>query len=113
MFTRLLTGAPIILAALSGTAFAAEDLKVHCTLIYKDVVTAEGPCKILEEGSIVRVKGMVEENGQTYIAIIDNSKNTGLLIGAGTFTVADGKLSKNEVTEVSWPNGHVLKVDLK
>ena len=113
MITRLLACTPIILAALSGTAFAAEDLKAHCTLTYKGAATAEGPCKILEEGSIVRVKATVNENGQTYIVIIDNSKNTGLLIGAGTFTVADGELSKNEATEVSWPNGHVLKVDLK
>ena len=33
---------------------------------------------------------------------------TGVLIGAGTFTLAVGDLKKNEATRVVWPNGYKL-----
>ena len=104
-----------LLAALCSTASAQEKQTAQCTLTYKiqDVlsVDAKGPCTFFQEGDIVNVQGTVEENGQTYIANIDNGKNEGLLIGAGTFTLAHGKLAKNEPTEVVWPNGYVLKIN--
>ncbi len=103
-----------LLAALCSTASAQEKQTAQCTLTYKiqDMlsVDAKGPCTFFQEGDIVNVQGTVEENGQTYIANIDNGKNEGLLIGAGTFTLAHGKLAKNEPTEVVWPNGYVLKI---
>ena len=101
--------------ALCGTAFAEEELKLEgrCALTYKTSVNAEGPCSVLQKGPVVAVKGTVEENGQKYNAVIDNNKGEGVLIGAGTFTLADGKLEKNEEKLVSWPNGYVLKIDLK
>ncbi len=105
------------LAVLGTTVSAEETLTARCSLTYKiqDIlsVNAEGPCTIFQEGGIVSVKGTVEENGQTYIATIDNNINEGLLIGAGTFTLAHGKLAKNEETEVVWPNGYVLKIEMK
>jgi hypothetical protein len=57
----------------------------------------------------VTIKGTIEENGQKYTVVIDNTKNTGLLLGCGTFTLADGDLSKNEADNVVWPNGYKLK----
>ncbi len=111
MINRFLIFTPVILASLGSTAFAQQELTARCALTYKSSVNVEGPCTILQEDPIVRIKGTAEENGQRYIAIIDNSKNEGLLIGAGTFTLADGKLTKNETYEVSWPNGYVLKVE--
>lgn len=113
MNTRKIICLLVVFAAIGGTAFAQEDVAAWCTLTYKDSVNVEGPCSIFQEGAIVRIKGTVEENGQKYIAIIDNSKNEGLLIGAGTFTCADGKLATNEDTRVTWPNGYVLTVEPK
>ena len=114
MTNRFLISTLVILAALGGsTVFAQEELTARCTLTHKPSVNAKGPCTILQEGSIVSVKGTVEENGQKYTAIIDNSKNEGLLIGAGTFDLANGKLTKNDSTEVVWPNGYVLTIELK
>ena len=105
------------LMAPGTTLSAPETLTARCSLTYKIQgilsVNAEGPCTIFQEGAMVSVKGTVEENGQRYIATIDNSKNEGLLIGAGTFTLAHGKLAKNEETEVVWPNGYVLKIEMK
>ncbi|OEU48162.1 MAG: hypothetical protein BA862_05675 [Desulfobulbaceae bacterium S3730MH12] len=115
VFGLVATG--LLVAALCGTAVAQEKQTARCTLTYKIdnmlSVNAEGPCTFFQTGDIVNVQGTVEENGQTYIANIDNSKNEGLLIGAGTFTLAHGKLTKNESTEVVWPNGYVLKIILK
>ena len=99
------------LFALGGSAFAQQEHKARCTLTYKESVNAKGPCTFFEEGAVVDIKGTVEENGQKYIAVIDNNKNEGLLIGAGTFTLADGKLAKNEMKEVRWPNGYVLTIE--
>ena len=100
---------------LGGTALAEEKLKLEgrCALTYKTSVNAEGPCTILQESPVVSVKGTVEENGQKYIAIDNNNKGEGVLIGAGTFTLADGKLAKNEMKEASWANGYVLQIELK
>lgn len=107
----------LLLTLLCSTTVAQEKLTARCTLTYKInnilSVNAEGPCTFFQNGDIVNVQGTVEENGQTYIANIDNRKNEGLLIGAGTFTLAHGKLTKNESTEVIWPNGYVLKIILK
>ena len=100
-------------AVLGGSAFAQQKQSARCTLTHKTSVNVEGPCIVLEEGSIVEVQGTAEENGQTYIAAIDNGKATGLLIGAGTFTLADGELAENEMQKVVWPNGYVLTVELE
>ena len=113
MSNRFLICAPIILTALCSNAVAEEDVTAQCALTYKSSVNAKGPCTIFTAESIVRIRGTVEENGQLYTAIIDSSKNTGLLIGAGTFTLADGQLSKNEPNEANWPNGYVLKIERK
>lgn len=61
--------------------------------------------------TVVSVRGTVEENGQKYTAVVDNNKGEGVLIGAGTFTLADGELAKNEANLVSWPNGYVLRIE--
>ena len=37
---------------------------------------------------------------------------SGLLIGAGRFLLADGKLSNDEALEIRWPNGHSLTIEL-
>jgi hypothetical protein len=112
MFKRLLICTSILLAALNSIAFAQEEVvTARCALTYKASVNTEGPCTIRSVDSIVNIKAAVEENGQKYIVIIDNSKDEGLLIGAGTFTLADGKLSSNGKNEVRWPNGYVLKME--
>ena len=67
----------------------------------------------MQDGAVVAVKGNVEENGQRYTAVVDNQKNSGVLIGAGTFTLADGELATNEDTFIEWPNSYALKIKLK
>lgn len=95
-------------AGLSGTAFAAE-MSGDCTLKRHSTVVGKGSCEANQNGDVVAIKGTIEENGQKYSAVIDNNKNTGVLIGAGTFPLADGELAKNEATKVVWPNGYKLK----
>ena len=102
----------ILITALNGTAYAQDLIKGQCALKYKTSVNAKGPCTVYQYKDIVSIKGTVDENGQTYIATINNAKNEGLLIGAGTFTIADGKLSVNKATKVSWPNGYILTVKI-
>ncbi len=98
------------IAAFGSTAFAVEKQKGQCTLTNGGIVDIKGPCEFFQVGANVNVQGTAEENGVTYIAEIDNSKNEGLLIGAGTFDLASGKLEKNDPLEVRWPNGYVLKI---
>ena len=112
MKKHFLIGTSILVAAFNSTTYAQDLIKGQCTLKYKASVDAKGPCTVYQNKNMVSIKGTVEENGQKYIATIDNSKNEGLLIGAGIFTLADGKLAKNEANEVTWPNGYVLTVKL-
>ena len=108
----MLTGLAFVCAAFAtGSVSAMEKIEAKCHLTYKKTVDAKGPCTIMDDGKIVSIKGTVEENGQKYTAVIDNAKNEGLLIGAGTFGLADGKLEKNEALEVVWPNGYMLKIE--
>ncbi len=115
LFGIIATG--LLLITFSSSAVAQEKQVARCTLTYTIgnmlSVNAEGPCTFFQVGDIVNIQGVVEENGQKYIATIDNAKNEGLLIGGGTFTLAHGKLAKNDPTEVVWPNGYVLKIILK
>jgi hypothetical protein len=112
MKKHFLLGTSIIVAAFNSMAFAQDLIKGQCTLKYKTSVDAKGPCTVYQNKNMVSIKGTVEENGQKYIATIDNSKNEGLLIGAGTFTLADGKLAKNEASKATWPNGYILTIEL-
>jgi hypothetical protein len=112
MKKHFLIGTFVLVAAFNSMAYAQEFIKGQCTLKYKSSVDAKGPCSVYQNKNMVSVKGIVEENGQKYIATIDNSKNEGLLIGAGAFTLADGKLTKNEASKVTWPNGYVLTIKL-
>ena len=99
-----------LIATLGSTALAVEKQKGRCTLTNGGIVNIEGPCEFFQAGDMVNVQGTADENGVRFLAEIDNSKNEGLLIGAGTFDLATGKLEKNEATEVVWPNGYVLKI---
>ena len=98
---------------MGSSAFAFEKLKARCTLTNGGMVNIEGSCEFFQTGNTVNIQGTAEENGVTYIAEIDNSKNERLLIGSGTFDLAKGKLKKNKAFEVVWPNGRVLKAVTK
>jgi hypothetical protein len=54
----------------------------------QDSINSKGPCTAHQMGETVSIKGTVEENGQHNFAIINNSKNEGVLIGAGIFSPA-------------------------
>ena len=81
-------------AGLSGTAFATN-LSGDCTLKRHSTVVGMGSCSVIRNGDIVTIKGTIEENGQKDNAVINNGNNTGVLLGAGTFTLADGELRRN------------------
>jgi len=89
---------------------AIKKQKGYCTLTNGGIVDIKGPCEYFQTGSYVNVQGKAEENGVHFLAEIDSIKNEGLLIGAGTFDLAKGKLSKNGPLEVSWPNGYILTI---
>jgi|GEM_PF-6857738 hypothetical protein len=110
MIRRVLIAAPVIVAFSGTLAPAQEELSGRCTLTYKASVDATGPCTVLVDEPVVTIKGIVEENGQKYIAVIDNIKNEGLLIGAGTFALADGPLATNDTNKITWSNGYVLTI---
>lgn len=101
-------------AVFCSTAYAQNvEVTGRCHLTYKDSVNARGTCKVHQVGDTVTINGTVEENGQRYLAIINNSKNEGVLLGAGTFTLADGMLASNESDEVRWRNGYELRLNLR
>jgi len=96
--------------ALGAQAALAADFEGRCELFYKGDKIAEGDCTASQVNAVVSVKAVVEENGAKYSAIIDNDKNSGVIIGCGAFTLADGKLSENEPTRFAFPNGYELRM---
>lgn len=118
MINRILIGIALISTAfgISNAVSAQQEVEGQCRLQYEDSITRAnnnsfdypGSCTLLIEEPIITIKGTVEENGQEYTAIIDNSQNTGLILGAGTFLLADGELTENETNRVSWPNGYTI-----
>lgn len=99
---------------LGGIALAEQKLTLEgsCTLTHEASVLAEGPCTVLQKDAIVTIGGTMGEKGEKYTVVINNSKDTGTLI-SGTLTLADGKLEKNELQEVRWPNDYVLKLEVE
>jgi hypothetical protein len=104
-----------VLACLFASKVIAEETKLsgECVLVYKGRIYSQGPCKaIMNENEAVDISAKVPENGVSYSAIISEKKQSGVLIGADTFVLADGPL---EVTTGSalyrWPNGY--SVDFK
>ena len=110
--TNITTALLLIVLALGARTAAAADYEGRCELFYKEQKIAEGACTASEINQVVSVKAVVEENGARYTAIIDNNKGSGVIIGCGAFTLADGPLSVNETTHFAFPNGYALRMTL-
>ena len=109
-----------LLAVPASGLSAAINVQGECTLKHSPSVNAAGPCTVLQEGDIMTVNGTLTDTAGTvktpsqhFTAVINNAKNEGLLIGAGFFDLANGKLKKNESTKVVWPNGYTLTIKKK
>jgi hypothetical protein len=96
-------------------SFAQTELTFEgtCKLSFQNEVVGEGECTAVQSNDIVTVKATVSENNQKYTAIINNDKNSGLLIGAGTFPLANGELVSNEATKVIFPNSYILEINVQ
>jgi hypothetical protein len=93
----------------------AQQFEGRCELHYRDQIIGEGPCTATQSNDAnqtVTVKGTISENGENYLAIINNRSNYGTLIGAGTFTLAEGKLVSNSATRVIFGNHYELDIFL-
>lgn len=113
MIAKYCLASALFCAAAFSSANASEiKLEGTCELHYKGEKVAEGQCTATQIKTVVSVKAVVEENGARYQAIIDNDKNSGVIIGCGAFTLADGELSKNEATRFAFPNGYELRMNL-
>jgi hypothetical protein len=101
-----------ILAGISLPAMA-QQFEGRCELHYRDQIIGEGPCtatQTSDANQTVTIKRTISENGENYIATINNRSNYGTLIGAGTFTLAEGKLISNDSTCVIF--GHHYELDI-
>ena len=111
-FKMLSSGLVAAVLTMFATTASAIDFEGRCELFYKGDKIAEGACTAKQTNAVVSVKAVVEENGAKYQAIIDNDKNSGVIIGCGAFTLADGPLSANEPTRFAFPNGYELRMQL-
>lgn len=91
----------------------AQTVEATCELHYRDRLLGTGPCTAeqLDDNTVI-LDGVVSENGKTYKAIINNRSNYGTLIGAGTFTLAEGKLVSNQPTRVIFGNDYEIDLFL-
>ena len=102
----------ILILVLMPLSALAEEVKMdgQCILSYKGRIYAQASC----EGTILNklvteIKGIVPENGVSYQAIINDKKRTGVLLGAGTFVLADGPLEETTAGALYvWSNGYAI-----
>ena len=97
------------------SAFADEvELDMQCEISFRGDVYASGPCKVLvRDNTFTSIKGKNTENGVSFNLVADETKGTALLMGAGTFVLADGKVETNVggVTYV-WDNGYTFDTSM-
>lgn len=102
----------LALAALSAAAAVAQDQPaVPCTITDGNQLDAAATCEVLREDPVTEFKGTIEENGAKFTAVANADEGTGVLIGAGTFFLADGELETIEDGKLAWPNGYVVILD--
>lgn len=102
----------VLATALPLTALADKvELEQECTISYKGKTYVSGPCTlVVRDQKFVSIKGTNRENGVTFNLIGDEDKGTALLMGAGTFVLAEGEVKTNTAgATYSWPNGYALQ----
>jgi hypothetical protein len=103
--------ATAVALTLTAAQVAAQEEQVPCTLTDGGQLDAAAQCEIIEDGDTVEYIGTLDENDVNFVAVINPAEGTGLLIGAGTFFLADGALDSAEAAQFTWPNGYVLTVE--
>ncbi len=102
--------------AMGSFSVSAEEVNLsgECILSYKGRIYSQGPCKaVIMNNKAVEVTATVPENNVKYNAIISEEKQTGVLIGAGTFVLADGPLEQTTAgATYVWPNGYALETKM-
>ena len=88
----------------------AQDGTADCTISDGDRLDAAALCTVIDDGATVEYMGTIEENDAMFTAVINLEEMSGLLIGAGTFFLADGPIESTEEGIFQWPNGYVLEV---
>lgn len=103
---RAIAALALLLAA--APAAAQEITTVACTIADGGRLDAPATCGYFEDGPILDIKGTLTENGTRFTAIVDNSKSSGLLIGAGTYFLADGPIETGAAGTFVWENGYAI-----
>jgi len=108
----------MVIAALciaSGNVSAEKvEVDMECEISFMGKVYASGPCKVVVRDNVyTSIKGKNSENGVSFNLVGDENKGTALLMGAGTFPLADGKVQTNVGgMTYSWPNGYALDTQM-
>ena len=110
---QLFLAAAFIGLPAAATAADNTDIGFNCTLTYKGKIYAQGPCeaKTYSEAKQLVISATVPENGVAYTATLSEERGTGLLLGAGTFVLADGPVETLTAgASYIWENGYALDV---
>ena len=95
----------------STSAFADKvELDMKCDIGFEGKLYATGPCKVVvRDNTFTSIKGNNTENGVSFNLVADESQGTALLMGAGTFPLASGKVETNvDGVTYRWPNGYTF-----
>ena len=95
----------------TSSAFADKvELDMQCDISFEGKVYATGPCKVVvRDNTFTSIKGKNTENGVSFSLVADENKGTALLMGAGTFPLANGKVETNvDGVTYRWPNGYTF-----
>ena len=99
----------------SSSAFAEKvELDMNCDISFAGKLYATGPCKVVVRDNIyTTIKGKNTENGVTFNLLADENKGTALLMGAGTYPLADGQVETNvDGVTYRWPNGYIFDTSM-
>ena len=103
------------LIASSSATFADKlELDMQCEISFEGKVYVGGPCKVVvRDNTFTSIKGKNAENGVSFNLVVDETKGTALLMGAGTFPLANGRVETNVGgMTYRWRNGYALDTSM-
>ncbi len=100
-----------LIAGAIGTTALAQEGTFPCRITDGGRLDQAATCEVETDGPILQVFGTITENGVMFTAL-DSGDGTGLLIGAGTFFLAQGDVT-TEDGSMSWANGYIVEYDAR
>ena len=100
---------PVAITLAAAGAALGQETAIPCTITDGSDLNQTALCEVLDEGASLEFIGTIEENDVMFVSLADRYAGTAILIGAGTFFLAQGEAEITD-TAMVWPNGYAVRL---